>query len=241
MPYFFIDKDFEIGDMVRVSAEDHHHLARVHRYRVGDVVVFNSEHYSYNVKISTIEKDCSWGSVYSKDKLNKTPVIVTAGIPLLKSGNTELALQKCTELGIDNFFVIDYERSVPEIKSGTERLARWQRVVREAAKQCMRSTVPDIHGIVSSVDFFKRSNDFDRCLILDLEGSRADTDYFKVRNSICFAAGPEGGYSQRERSLALDSGWEPCRFNGNQLRAETAVIAFASLVSSALFIRDNTD
>ncbi len=48
-----------------------------------------------------------------------------------------------------------------------------------------------------------------------------------------FAIGPEGGWSDAERSLADSLGWKRIRLAGHVLRVETAAIAIAAITGES--------
>jgi|GEM_PF-4907742 len=234
MPHFFTDQDYETGAQAVLIDDDHHHLANVHRYKVDDVVIIKSTSFSYDARITSIERDRTRCQVLSKKPIDSQSVRLIAAIPLLKGGNTELALQKCTELGIDCFYLVNFERSIPELKNESSKLSRWQKIVHEASKQCMRDRVPEIADVVSSEVFFNRSDIAPIRVLLDLETSSPVDFSVLSQTPLCFSVGPEGGYTQREREMALSHGWMQCKINHNQLRAETAVISFAAILSYRL-------
>ena len=65
---------------------------------------------------------------------------------LPKGDKLDLVLQKGTELGIQRFVPVLTGRSVPvpDRLREEKRLQRWQRIVREAARQCRRPVVPEV-------------------------------------------------------------------------------------------------
>ena len=62
---------------------------------------------------------------------------------LLKSARFEWILEKGTELGIAAFSPILCRRSMAGLEdAGSSRIARWRRIIQEAAEQCGRSRMP---------------------------------------------------------------------------------------------------
>ena len=52
-------------------------------------------------------------------------------------------------------------------------------------------------------------------------------------NGAIILTGPEGGWTDRERALAVRGGWKPVSLSSNILRSETAAIAALSILSHA--------
>ena len=66
---------------------------------------------------------------------------------------------------------------------------------------------------------------------LNASGSiSANSDFRRVR----LAIGPEGGWTSEEEALFADQNWKPVTLGPRILRAETAAIAAASVVSALL-------
>src|SRR5579883_701422 len=75
----------------------------------------------------------------------ESPVRVILCQGLLKSARFEWILEKGTELGVSTFAPILCRRSMPGLEdAGVAKIARWKRIVQEAAEQCGRSRIPDL-------------------------------------------------------------------------------------------------
>jgi 16S rRNA (uracil1498-N3)-methyltransferase len=116
-----------------------------------------------------------------------------------------------------------------------KRAERWRRIARESAQQSRRSTIPEILPAVR----------FDQALSQD-----ADYRYFlderaappllsalpsTLASSDCVAVflGPEGGWTDDERRLALDAAWRAVSLGPQILRAETAAAAATAVLTAA--------
>jgi len=152
---------------------------------------------------------------------------VTLAFPLLRSGRTEILLEKCTELGVTDFVPIAFERARP----GEARLSRWQKVVRTAAMQSLRPAPPVVHPEVA----------LDRW-IQTLEGTAirwvATPDGQPPEETgggpAALAVGPEGDFSSAERSSLDRAGFRPVGLGAARLRTETAAIALAAALGLTL-------
>jgi 16S rRNA (uracil1498-N3)-methyltransferase len=50
---------------------------------------------------------------------------------------------------------------------------------------------------------------------------------------VALLLGPEGGWTDEERSQALAAGWSACSLGGTILRAETAAVAGIAVIQAA--------
>ncbi len=155
-------------------------------------------------------------------------------IPRLKSGNTELALQKATELGATELIVYTAERSVPRESAygGGRQLERFERVVAEAMEQCGGAYLPLVTTVADTAaaatwlgaGFLAPST---------APGLRSVEDALGNLDGAVVTAviGPEGGFSERELDLLRANGGIPVGMGERVLRAETAVIVLAVLAA----------
>lgn len=154
-------------------------------------------------------------------------------LALLKSDRTELAIQKVTELGVTKVSVVLCERSIP--RNIIERLPRFQRVAKEAARQCGRTTIPEVFVFSALEDALRAmGHGPQHRYLLDeehhgappLPGLLLDQNPFEV----AVAVGPEGSFTERERHLLLEASFQRASLGPRILRAETAAIAAVVVV-----------
>jgi 16S rRNA (uracil1498-N3)-methyltransferase len=71
------------------------------------------------------------------------------GLP--KGPKLDLIIQKAAELGAAQVIVVDCERSVVQLdgEKANKRLARWERIAKEASKQCGRPVPLAVRGVCS--------------------------------------------------------------------------------------------
>ena len=118
----------------------------------------------------------------------------------------------------------------------SKRLARWQRIALEAAKQSGRAVVPEIGTPVAFAPLVQEAGAEARlnCLMFsEREGeSLAETTELLKTNAKRLTAlvGSEGGWTDEELTTAREAGWRIITLGGRTLRAETAAIAVAVLL-----------
>jgi 16S rRNA (uracil1498-N3)-methyltransferase len=112
-----------------------------------------------------------------------------------------------------------------DASDASKRVARWQRIALEAAKQCGRAVVPHIENPSPLESVLNPSNP---CLLFSERGghgiTQIDTDV------VTAIVGSEGGWSDEELDQARAAGAQLVTLGGRILRAETAAITAAALL-----------
>src|SRR5262249_30387602 len=121
------------------------------RYKEGQrLVLFDGKGGRFEGVIEAIGPD---GSVSGKVTTRltaaapRTPIALTLYQGLLKSSHWDWVLEKGTELGVAAFVPVLTPRTVVLLREAEARHAkaqRWGRVVMAAAKQCGRSSLPEV-------------------------------------------------------------------------------------------------
>lgn len=199
-----------------------HHLERVLRLRHGDGVCAADGAGGWQrcrfVGTDRLEPTGVGGHVAAPS----APVTV-AFVPV-KGDRPELVVQKLTELGVDSIVVTSSDRSVVRWVGdrADKHLLKLRRVALEAAQQCRRLWLPTIEQQPLAQLLG------DGVSLADMGGAPL--------TAACRAivVGPEGGWTDAERSLAAAGGASgaPVGLGEHVLRAETAAIAAGVLLTS---------
>jgi len=248
---FFLETPPAAGRAV-LTGDEARHLARVMRATVGDrVELFDGRGHAWLAEIRTlgrgqVELDLLEDGRRDEDEALQTPT-VTGGTPPLtltiatalpKGDRQKWMVEKLTELGAARLVPLSTARSVAEATPSA--LARLQRQVIEACKQCRRNRLLEITEPMSLHEAC-RCRDADTLgLLTDPEGQPASTLLASQPKSILALVGPEGGFTEDERQLALDTGFTPIRLGPHILRVETAAVALAAVAAAtAAVIQDS--
>lgn len=197
-----------------LSEEDVHHLSKVRRLRIGDLVSATDGSGSWRWCVFTGEEIESADVVHVVDEPDPK---LTIGFALVKGSKPELVVQKLTELGIDVIVPFIAERSVVRWDdSKTERqVERLTKVAREASMQSRRVWLPTVEPVAKFSEVIARTN-----------AARADRDGTPLTTSnTVVLIGPEGGWSPSESDETPTVG-----LGHSVLRAETAAISAATLM-----------
>jgi 16S rRNA (uracil1498-N3)-methyltransferase len=193
---------------------DRHHLDRVRRLRVGDLVSVTDGAGRW--------RWCRFGdSIEAAGDVRVDPTPsppITVAFALVKGERPELVVQKLTELGVDRIVPFLAERSVVrwEPDKAARNLERLRRVVLEAAMQSRRTWLPELAEVAT----------FDEvCSLPGAAGADLDGGPPSLERPVLLV-GPEGGWSPVERAALPGAvGLGP-----TVLRAETAAITGAALL-----------
>ncbi len=169
-------------------------------------------------------------------QLDAPPGKLRLGVPLLKSGNTELAVQKATELGATDLVIYEAERAVRRSDGGEggRRLERLSRVAAEAVEQCGGYHLPRLQMCGDVLMAAERLGPL--VLIPSTQpGVPALADELPAGGGVVAAIiGPEGGFTREEIESLERLGGIQVSLGSRVLRAETAVIAIATLAAHHL-------
>ncbi|HHY71460.1 MAG TPA: 16S rRNA (uracil(1498)-N(3))-methyltransferase [Thermoanaerobacterales bacterium] len=236
----FIFRELAINDQVVISGEDAHHIIRVLRYRSGDVIRIsdgaNTESLGVIIDIDTRDIEIKL-KIVEKNKLKGITPLITLIQGLPKGEKFDWILQKNTEIGVCKFIPIVTQRTVVKlIPSKIERRKkRWEKIVKAAAKQCMRMDIPKIDQVLtfdSSLQEIKNHQlsiiPWEQEKVTTLKKIMQDIDKNILR--IAVFIGPEGGFSIDEIKKAKAAGAVPVSLGSRILKTETAAVAACSMI-----------
>ena len=149
----------------------------------------------------------------------------------------DLIVQKATELGVSRIVPVIMSRCVakPDRKDISHKLDRWQKIIREAAKQSGRCVIPIISEPVSLRQLGEQQ--LPECCIVPWEeasgfGPRAFSLSHPSIRSLGILIGPEGGIENDEITFLRSLGFIPVTLGKRILRTETAGMAAVSAFMS---------
>lgn len=235
MPQFFIREGNERGGRCIIDGEDHAHLARVRRAREGDnLEVRLPDGTAARVRIIEVGSRSIVAEIIDKKPSEIIPLNLTLCAAVLKGKRFETALQKAVEIGVSRIIPVLSERTVPEIeRKESDRLQRWNRIAREAAKQCMRGDVPPVERAVRLREVLTRGFPGMKIIAHTERSGRAPREFLQGtigQNDIAVLVGPEGGFAPREIEEARKNGWSELNFGFTQMRAETAAAVVPAIL-----------
>lgn len=213
-----------------LTDEAAHHLGRVLRLRDGDTVTVTDGRGTWRSTVFVAHER----QLATLEPVDEVMTVVRAapsiavGFALTKSDKPELVVQKLAELGVDVIAPFVSARSVvvwDETKAA-RNVDRWRTIAVAAIEQSRQVWLPTVTDVVTFVQLIapSRSETLGAPVRADFE---ADAHVLEASGARFVLIGPEGGWSDEERS-ALPS----VSFGTTVLRAETAaVVAGARLAA----------
>ncbi len=239
MHRFFADESGIQNGTARLNEEDSRHALRVLRLEVGDEVELVCEPTHYLAGIAMIEDGIVTVAIRGELRPTeaKTQVTLYQGLP--KADKMELIAQKTTELGVYAIRPVAMERCVVKLegKDTLKKTERWQKIAREAVKQCARTSVPEV---LEPKKLAQLKDEFAQLDVLIVpweearDGSiRAALAPFAGRENlrVGILIGPEGGISEKEAAwLCENANAKLVTLGPRILRTETAALASLTMV-----------
>ena len=148
MPRFFVPSTGFDGDIVRITGDDARHIARALRMAAGETVTVCDMHGTTHTCVLERITDAASVAriVASTPSDTEPPYPVTLYQAFPKGDKMDAVVQKAVESGACAVVPFLSERCVsrPDDKSVEKKIARWQRIALEAAKQCGRGIIPEV-------------------------------------------------------------------------------------------------
>jgi 16S rRNA (uracil1498-N3)-methyltransferase len=238
----FVPPHAVTGERITITDPDElHHLLRVRRIRPGEgVECFDGTGRSYLGRIERCGRREAVVRIEQRREGRSWSTRILLGQALIPPEPFEWVVQKATELGADELVPLVTERSVvrPPAQRGERKALRWQRIAREAAKQCGRSTIPRIHPPRPFGEFARTLDRVPLSLIPTLaEGTaalRAALEGVRAPDSLAVLIGPEGDFTPAEVELARRHGARPVSLGPLTLKSETAAVAVLAILRHML-------
>jgi 16S rRNA (uracil1498-N3)-methyltransferase len=225
------------GEEVILSLSDEHHLLDVMRAKAGEKIEIVDGGIVYSATVRSVDPlRIEKGEEVRQE--HELPCHLLLAFALLKGGHDEWVLQKGTELGVAAFYPFLSKRTIIEVrddKDKAKRFDRYSKIVKGAAEQCKRSTLPEVSPVLSFDELLEIPADLH---LVAYENVSEDGEPFgkavaalKAGQSCLLLIGPEGGFEPSEIEKARQAGFQTVGLGKRILRAETASVYAASVFS----------
>jgi 16S rRNA (uracil1498-N3)-methyltransferase len=218
------------GDRVTFDRAESHHMWAVLRLAAGDVVVAtDGRGREYTVRLESVGEAALGTIIRAARSSGEPPLAITLlqGIP--KGDKMEAIVRAATELGVERVLPAITARTVVRLEPGRwrDRARRWQRVAKEASKQCGRAYIPEIEMPRPLQEWLEPAA-VSAELRLGLWEGQAPAlaavceGLMRAPATALVLVGPEGGLAREEVELARTRGWTIASLGPRILRTETA-------------------
>lgn len=228
--YFSTNKT---GNYFLLNNDDIYHITRVMRYRDSEHIEIVYDSKVYLCCIENVNTDIKFKIEKELDSVSFKGPRTTLIIPFLKEQKMDIIFQKATELGVDEFVVIPLERSVIKVKEDKlySKVDRWQRIVKEASEQSMRTDKPIIR-VSTSISNLEELDGL-KLICSTVEKENYIKNILK-NNTLCdrinLVIGPEGGLTPAEEKKFETMGFVKTTLGPQIMRVETVPMFLMSVI-----------
>jgi 16S rRNA (uracil1498-N3)-methyltransferase len=186
---------------------------------------------------------CPWGGIYEI-----APIVLFQAMP--KGDKMDLIVRQAAESDIAEIVPFISEFSVaraPSVES--QKLKRWERIIKEARQQSGSRNSAALHHPLRMdelLNYWKKlKNEGALGLVFHHQVYQKGLEQKSLHGylnmnpkMVVFVVGPEGGFSDAEISLFLESGFELITIGNTVLRTETAALYCAAAIRIILLERE---
>lgn len=232
-PRFFISIENKNNNTVTITGDEFTHLSSVLRLRVGEKIdVCFNDGVVHLCELIEINKKQALAEILSSQKIESRSSKIILFLALTKAERMDWAVQKCTELGIDE--IVPFASEFCTVKDKGNKVERLNRVALSASKQSGRVVLPIISQNLSFNQAIEKLSQIPQVLLAYENASQNAKDViskFDNTKDTAIIIGSEGGFAESEVKAFSDIGASVVSLGSNILRAETACVALLSVVN----------
>ena len=228
--YFIVSPGAEKDGIIVLRGEEYNHAVRVSRVRPGDIVaLLDGQGMTYEARVARVgAREVSF-EVVSRRKARTGPPVDIA-LAVIKNPRFELAVEKCTELGIRKLIPFIAERGLRWGKDEEAGL-KVERIRRKVLASCKQSGQPFFPEILPAAQFEELAQQMRFYTVVFLAEQRSAAPGVGALASgagpVLGIVGPEGGLTPGEREMLVTRGAIPLSLGPFRLRTETAAICLS--------------
>ncbi len=225
----FLGLLFNANGDILLSAEESKHCIKVLRHKLGDTInVIDGKGNFYEAEITDANPQNCTAKIKSKKQIgiNKPYYLHIAVSPTKNPDRIEWMVEKCTEMGVDEFSFIVCKRTE---KTGA-KIERFTKIAESAVKQSVQGIIPKLNKAVSFKDFIaaQKNADSKKFIAHCIEESKIELKNILTQKKVLALIGPEGDFTEEEIKSALENNFEALSLGESRLRTETAGLFVAA-------------
>lgn len=214
----FSSLDLELGEVLRLSEEEGHHVHKVLRGRPGDRIEVVDGAGRLFVAQLLGGREAAVLEERTTARGDEGEVVLYQAVP--KGRHMDLVVEKATELGVTRVVPLSTERGVVRLSEGDGKVLRWRRLAEAAARQSLRLRIPEVTEVVSFPEAVREAGETGVLLHNGIELPPLEDLVSGV--AVGLFVGPEGGFSDGELAIAREAGLSLASLGPYRLRSETA-------------------
>ena len=228
MPLFYTISDSEI---VELDENDSRHAIKSLRLKEGDEVhLINGAGKIANAIITIPDSKKTTCKIIDSSSSIPPISLALAFSPTKNNDRNEWIIEKCTEIGVTDFFPV-FAKHSERRKWNKERM---HKIAIAAIKQSGNLWLPNIHEPCNFDQLFKSIDPFKNRFIAHCMSSQKKVlnELIQQNDSQLILIGPEGDFNKDELDMALKNGFKEVILSNNTLRTETAAILSIAIMKS---------
>ena len=235
----FIKGEITDDSLIYLDKKSINHAINVLRLKNnGKFIAVDGNGNEYISEIADYTKGIARIISINKSESNRVTA-VNLYLAVIKQQRFEIALEKCTELGVNSVTPVKCKNSLP-LDITENRVKRFNTILEQASRQCGRLHIPLLHT-ASTFEKVITVGNSEETLIAH---STSENDNITVPNITTISAhtsynifiGPEGGFTAEEINIAIENNAKIINLGQNILRTETAAIAVCSFIMTGPFL-----
>ena len=263
MHHFFVKPSNIREGKVYITGSDVHHIKHVLRLPLGEMIEISDGtgkryqceimEYKEGVTLSegnNLSEGITLSILSERLGVRELPARITLFQGLPKGDKMELIVQKAVELGVYEIVPVATKRAVVKLdeKKASKKVARWNVIAENAAKQSRRDVIPMVKPVMSYPDALVLAAEMDVVLLPYEQAAEMDVAILPYGQATAMEAtkeivrkiergqsvgvfiGPEGGFEPLEVSQGIAKGAIPISLGKRILRTETAGLMLLSVL-----------
>jgi 16S rRNA (uracil1498-N3)-methyltransferase len=216
-----------IDGRLEIAGDEFHHIARVMRYRSGDELeVVNGRGRLWRGRIASVGSRSLRLEIEAAEEFPAPSPRVIVAVSLTKGHAMNWLVEKLCEMGVDEVRPLACERT--DVGWSPAQLGRWQKMAAQALKVNRRAWLTRFAPPLSPAGLAEASAALPARFMLDVAAPHPLAA--PPARPALLAVGPPGDFSEPEKKLLRDAGFQPARLNDAVLKTETAALSGAAIL-----------
>ena len=236
MQLFYNTTINESTESLIFDKEESKHIIKVLRKKDGDILfVTNGLGYLFKTEIILASDAKCTVQIVSFEKAPEPKIQLHLAVaPTKMNDRYEWFLEKATEIGIQEITPIICDRSERKVINTD----RFEKIILSAMKQSNALFLPKLNPAISFKDFVKQKKEgiqlIAHCEETDKKSLKS---VIRANENATILIGPEGDFSDKEITLAIENNYLPVTLGNTRLRTETAAVVACH---SVVFVNENS-
>lgn len=224
--FYLPDLKCKIGDLVKLSGDEAHHIDRVLRLDATDKLLLSNGNGNWAIgKIRNTSKKLVEVEILEIGFLESDQYKIAVAQALTKSDRAKEAVELLTESGVYEIYPWISKHSIGKDCS------KWRVHSVEAGKQSRRFWLPKIYEPSTLSKIISIAEGYEQVIVCHESATESISKTVKPAKNTLIVIGPEGGLASEEIDLLVEKGAKVVKLGKPILRSAHAGIAAVSAVS----------